>query len=352
MAFEIIPMKIELHRDAVLNLWRNNLELPECYEERFRWFYEENPSGQAKTCLAVNDKDNEIVSCGSLYPRSMYVNGEKILGGIASDFATNKEHRVFGPAIKLQKQIISSSWDNGFDLNFGFPNKASSGVFLRAGYKLLGKAENYVKVLKSEHKLVNYVKSRLLAKVSGGVIDLIVRLMDLRYKFNMSERFSIEIMSSCDDRFDRLWTNRRGRSKVECERSSAYLSWRYANSKKEKYQFFCLIDKNKDLSGYIAYTIVNNVAIIDDLFAIDMDSTLDHLLLEFSDQMRKEARNSVSITYLGSDSFATKIRKIMFFKREFDRSCVVFLNKSWDDKLRTEILNKNNWFLFDGEMDV
>jgi hypothetical protein len=336
--------------EDILNLWKNNLS--DASDERFRWLYKHNSAGRTRTWLAIDEKDNEVVGCNSLYPRYICKNGERLKIGIAIDFAINKEHRVFGPALKIQRKITDNIRNAGFDFAFTWPNEASKGVFFRAGYRILGEARNWVKVLKAEPQIVKYIRIPLIPKISGYFIDKVLSFLDFIFIVRAPENLATETSKVCDSRFDELWKRGKLNYKIIGEKSSDYLNWRYASCKIEQYMFFCLVDKkSRVLRGYLVYSIKKNIATIWDLFTINNDDIV-YLLSKFIVQMRKEKSSSISITCLENNHFEKIIKSLIFFKRASKRTCAIFLDKDCLEKEQKFILDKNNWFILDGEMDL
>lgn len=345
-------MNPEKHRDAILALWGENLA--KSFKERFNWFYEQNPAGPAKTWLTFeNNNKQDIIGCGSLYPRLIKINGKDIRIGIAADFAINKNHRVFGPALKIQRVISGSSNTAGFKFVFAFPNNASKGVFSRVGYRVVGQVTNWNKLLNVEQKISNYIKIKVFTSLLGFLINQVIWLLDFRHQFFKPLTMVTETLDACDERFDTLWSRAQSNFNIIGERSSAYLNWRYIKWKGDQYKLFCLFNKEKsDLMGYLVYNVQDKIALVRDIFTIDFNKTPDYLLVEFFKQMRKDRLSSISITYLGSQVFKDKLKKFNFFERETKRSCMIFLNKGCDENLKRKVLEENNWFLLDGEMDL
>lgn len=341
---------IAKHSKDILTLWKNNLS--GASGRRFHWLYDENPAGGAWTWLAADEGDKKIVGCNSLYPRYICKNGERLKIGIAVDFAINKEHRVFGPALKIQRAITNSVRKAGFDFSFAWPNETSKGVFLRAGYSILGEAGNWVKPLRTKPQLLKYVKVHFIAEVLGYFIDKSLRLLDSALLIKLPKHLISETLKASDKRFDALWEQGKGNYRIVEEKRSDYLNWRYADYNAEPYLFFCLTEKiGRALRGYLVYSVKDGIARIWDLFAAD-NRGISRILSEFIRQMSKSNINSISITYLENDFLKKIIKLHNFHKRITARTCAVFVDASYPQDGRKLILDKNNWFLLEGEMDL
>ena len=120
------------------------------------------------------------------------------------------------------------------------------------------------------------------------------------------------------------------------------------------HRFFCLTDTSaKKLAGFLVYSVENKVALIKDLFLQDMDTHLDPLFLYFFREMRKEKNvNSIQICYIGNQNMIQRLKKLLFIKRAADRQCMVYTRKDMTEELKQKIFLLDNWFLFEGDMDI
>ena len=344
-------------RDSLLQIWRDNMGDPRIAgktTERFRWLYETNPSGPAKTWLGLAPAGN-VIGCGSLYPRRMKVDGKLLKGGNLADFAVDKQHRLAGPAITIQRAIVTGSKGAGFDFVFGWPNAKSVAVVKRVGYAPIGATKSWVKPLRTSSRLAPVIAEKLpklphpelVAKVGGPVLDLALAARDLARRAPSLMQVRAQVLDRADARFDDLWA----RAKLPFivgEKTSAYLNWRYAEFTTEKYQFYCLFDRRGgELRGYAAYTIRGDVAFIADLFVEDLDRDVDPLLLGLAHELRFSPVRSLSLTYIGTPRFTDRLPALGFFDRGGDRPLIL-----WLEQPNAFLSDPDNWFMFDGELDI
>ncbi len=350
MSYRIVKMEPKIHRGAVQELWAKNLS--KHFDNRFIWLYEEEPHQDTQTWLAIDDTTENIVGAGTVYPRDIYYFGKKSTIGIAADFAINREHRVFGPALKLQ-QTISQLGSNGYEYIFAYPNKSSHGIFKRAGYQEIGHSSTWVKLLHTQHKLIQHVKFKLFAALIALVIDLLLFFFDKLQLLLFFKKTHAQISDTCENDLNDLWEKAKESYSIIGERNPSYLNWRYANYSGHVYRFFCLYDHSKNnLLGYIVFCKHTGVAEIFDLFSLDHNATLSVLLLKFSLYMRKEGMDSVSLNFFGNIDFLAKLKKLLFFQRATKRTCMLYIDNKIPSNIRQELTEENNWFLFEGEMDL
>jgi hypothetical protein len=334
------------YKGLILELWKRILTYNST--ERFGWLYEQNPLGMASTWLAKDNDTQEIVGFGSVYPWDFFIGGKDVRVGVAVDFGVDEKHRIFGPALPIQRALVSSLSKKGFVVGFVYPNEPSGGVFKRAGYKLIGSANDWVKILKYKYKVSGFIKIPLLAEILAVVVERGLSLIESRYRLKNTDNFVTEVLSRCDARFDSLWEAEKFKYCIVPHHTASYLNWRYTDCKTALYHYFCLFDKEKKyLKGFIIYTIKDKEAIIKDIFPVHSKFLL-YMLKEFSDRMRKEGIYSIVMSYFGNDAFKRSIKKLIFFAQNSKRDYLIFLNKELDPALRDCLLNKDNYYFFYG----
>ena len=136
-------------------------------------------------------------------------------------------------------------------------------------------------------------------------------------------------------------------------RSAAYINWRYLNCKTTDYHIFSFKHKpTQSLQGYVVYKIKDNKIIIVDIFCVDFDKVVYNLLAQFAICMRKQGYYSVCVSYVGNEKFHIVLEKMRFFRRNMARNFAIYATKEVPQKMKDIIFDKNNWFMFNGELDI
>ena len=362
MGYNITRFDPSTERAGLLSLWHGNLHTAatgrsHLLEQRFGWLYEQNPERPATTWVARADQGDVVVGCASLYPRQLWYGGQEHLVGTGCDFAVAKEHRVFGPALALQRALVENSLDDGYELLLVRPDKASFGLFRRVGYRKIAASERWVKVLRPERYAEDINNSPLIVALSRlaarglHLLDFGLRAPLLREVM----RTRTEILDDVDPRFDALWTEARANYPLAEVRSSAYLGWRFGRLPGQSHRFFCLVDKQTDrLLGYVAFTVENNSACISDLFAVDRDRMMDTLLVQFIGAMHRERLSAISVVFLPNQLLRSKLKRLFFLKREDFRPILLFQHPDSSEHLQRGLPSAaaHDWVLFDGGMDI
>ncbi|MHB9154850.1 MAG: hypothetical protein ACYC5N_04050, partial [Endomicrobiales bacterium] len=157
----------------------------------------------------------------------------------------------------------------------------------------------------------------------------------------------------CDERFDGLWNELKPKYRVIGEKSASFLNWRYAGNGDERHHFFCLFTRDKkQLKGFVVYTLKEDIATVKDISVDDTGGLLDYLLLKFSEKMRNENVCFITLSYFGNEGFLERLRALNFLERKARRSFFVFFDNSGDPEMSPTILDRKNWFLFGGDLDL
>jgi hypothetical protein len=340
------------HADALRRLWRDNfagLRERTSLVDRYRWAYEQNPAGPPNTVLAFAPDGHDPIGCGSIYTRQISIGGTALRAGIPADLAVERAHRTAAAALGIQRSLVADTSDRAAFF-VGFPNASALPILQRVGYTPFAAARAWVKPLSAQYKIRPYVKSKGIARLAAAPIDLYLKAADA-VRGRHAGGAGAEIVDRADARFDRLWERAMRTHAVAGERTSAYLNWRYADSVTARYRFFCLTHGG-ELLGYVAFTDVNDKVFVADLFALDMERGAEHLLLEFAKAMRREQCQSVYLSYAGNARFAERLARVGFIPRATRGRKLVALCRHITPDQKRAVMDPDNWYLFDGEMDV
>ncbi|RYG63896.1 hypothetical protein EON77_20390 [bacterium] len=194
-----------------------------------------------------------------------------------------------------------------------------------------------------------------VADVAAFVLDRALGLADRRHLGAdvFGRRFKGAFADQADERFDDLFRRAKDAYPIVGEKTSAYLNWRYTTCPTAKFTYFCLTErKTGRLSGFVVYTVRGNKAFVADAFTESIDETLPHLLVRFGSAARHARYDSIFVAYAGMSAFSKKIEELDFLKRDFARPFVSSAQQDLSPTQRAAVGNLQNWFLFDGELDL
>ena len=335
-------------RDIILKLWKANIQVDD-FDKRYEWLYSENPAGPMRTVLAVHEKTEEVVGAGSLYPQKALLFGKPIIIGTAADYMVDKRYRVFGPALQIQRKLLESASDFGFDCLLGYPNQAAKGVIKRIGYKPLGFAHRYVKPLKTHELLASRIKPAVLSVVLARVLDILLLCEDSLKSFFSKFKYQSLLTDAVKNIEIDVNGTKFFSSKVTFDKAQEKLVWRYQQN---KFSFFSISAKpDSHADAFIVYQVNDNVVSIIDIISLD-EKFLEPLLKLFISAMYKAHNTRISIQFLGDRTLINLLKKLRFYIRESDRSCYLFFNQHLFEPFEGKILDDSNWFIFESDMDI
>ncbi|MCP4580783.1 MAG: GNAT family N-acetyltransferase [candidate division Zixibacteria bacterium] len=333
----------------ILEFWRQNF--PAWPEKKYGWFYKSNPYGKSACLIARNGKNDDMIGSAVFFPRQVIIDGHTQLVGITADFGIKKEHRAFGPAISLQKALITTSREDRLGFLYGFPNIHAELPKKRAGFETLGQTIRLVRILKYDHYIDRIIGWRLMARVFSGILNTMYKTLTWENFYGRNRKFKFEILTAFDDRFNRLWREASPAYKIIGERTADYLNWRFSQCPYQTYKIFALTDKDdQGILGYIVYQVIDKHAYIADLFAFKAGHKLDTLLSKYLLYIRNQEIDSVSYVYFGDKAIINKFKKYNFIKRDGARRIMVYIDRQ--SPYLNCLLDKNNWHLMEGDNDI
>lgn len=345
--YAIRALDLEKNKQDVLNVWRScGFGIP---ESKYSWMYEGNPHGRAVGRLVL-DKNDEVVGAAALFPRRLRIEGNCRPAAIVGDFLIGREHRSLGPALMLQKALIESRKNHSFDLIYGFPNQQAEAVLQRAGYRFVGNTVRLTRPLRSHYYLRRRIPGSLLARALAGVVDPVLHWTSKEIRHRTNGKLKFEALLNFDERFDDFWA-RCHHGLIVGERNSAYLCWRYAHCPHKGYRVNAVTDgSSREILGYVVWYTVGSSVHIAELWDDGQCGVMDCLLSEFLRFQRQENADSVSISYLGAEALANKLKQFGFAIRGREKKLLILADPNGPSF--AHLSKPENWCLFEGDTDA
>ena len=331
-------------RAAVVALWGDNLGVPGHAQEKFRWFYENSPSGAPLTMLlecspAAGVETRELAGVASAGRRSFLMGHEEVTAGVLVDMAVMSRHRTLFPAIVLQKALFGAARVSCRVL-YGFPNPKAAPVMQRVGYGKLGVLTRYVKVLRASRYLENKLPAPL-AKIAGFLADAVLKLRlvvaarasrDLQLRWLELDEMKLEPQSLSISLPDGL---------VRGRRDMTFLQWRFAAGRRCK---FISVERREGRQwGWWIVERTDDVMVVRDCsISLLNDDGVQHAWSKLAAQAHSLGCSSVSFECLGPEQWLAKLLGIGFTARN-DRP--VF------GAVREADRGPGSWFLTDADED-
>jgi hypothetical protein len=214
-AYAIEEPDPERDRDELLRLLTGSL--PGFGEARFAKYYERNPCG--RPVVRVARRDGAIVGSAALHPVEVVVEGEVVPAAVAGDFAVAPAHRVFGPALALQRAVLEGGRSRGFRFVYALPNVEAGGVLARVGYGELAPLVRHVRVLSLREAVVAWRDGSL--RSAGMLLRTLAPVPGPR-------GYSVGNAASFDGSFAAVWEAMHARAAVVPRQTAAVCAWKYA----------------------------------------------------------------------------------------------------------------------------
>jgi len=346
--YTITEADVTKNREDIFPILERNLEGASA--QRYEWNYENCPYGKARCFIAKDDSSGLFVGSTALFPRKMLVKRKPEYVGIAGDFAVDKKHRAYGPALKLQHEIQSRIIDIGFKFVYGIPNILSRKLFLRIGYEEIGRLERFIKILKTEYKFKHYLHLLIQSKILSRIMDFFIKISSKETWHKKRFHYSVETPEYFDNRFDVFWEKVANQFTIIGERTSTFLNWRYKQSSYQQYKIFCILDEKKEIAAYIVYYLKENMCHIVDMLFVGSEDVIDSLLAEFSIFLRSKGIGSISVFYFGKGLLEKNLKEFNFHRvKKEDKHVMIYC-----PKLSSELylMDKKNWYFFEGDNDI
>jgi hypothetical protein len=354
MSFEAFPMRNESDRAGILRLWRENLGDPRIrsvIDARWRWMNEFNPAGPVKMCVVVDNATGAVAGAAAALPRRLWICGRETKAAVLCDFVVDKGHRTAGPAVALQRNLARTCFDDGIEVLYGFPNDRAFPVVARVGYKTVGTATMWFRPLQASRKLREYVPD-LVARVAGAAVDGAFRAQEFYFHLRRDRGWHDSTPRTPTPAFVDLWNRGKALHRIAGERTSEYLSWRYAQHPIEQCGFYCLSEnRNDQLQAYVAYSVLDGKVNVLDAFW-ETPEFLQPLFLGFVRSMRAQGHASISVCHVGDSMVLRPLRQLGFIQSSQRRRFICKVGDEQNLELSKVAYDASHWSLFDGELDL
>ena len=328
-------------KDVLCQLWTANLELRGQVDEKLRWFYCDGPHG-AGSALVLNATGG-AVGCAGLGVRRFLHHGHPLRVALFADLAVDRRHRSALPAMTLLRSVQDAVEDR-FDLGYGFPNAKAAAVYRRAGYRELGQQHRYVRVLRSR-SFLRPALGRWLSRPAAAVTDAALAVLARARTLSVRDH-TLAWLDELDARFDRLWHASRDAYSFACERTAAFLRWRFA---RDPHRVVTLVSRRSD--ALRAYAVVRpgpaeTVELVDLFGGGERD--LDALLAMLVPAIGQLGFASISVRFLGNPHVIQLLHRHGFMTRGEPRSAVVCGGRS---TAALRLREADDWYLTDLDDD-
>lgn len=341
MAIKIIPANLSSHRELLIEtLYR--LLTQESDGRRFDWLYKNNPHGDARAWLAIDENLQSVIGVAAAFPRRVYIGDVSAFAWVLGDFCMDARYRSLGPALQLQRACLEDVDSGAVAFCYDFPSAAMMAVYRRLRINPFGRMVRLAKPLRVDRKVREFLQSPLVNRALSSAGNLLLSLGGGRGRGDCTLKISFH-HGDCGGEFSELARKIGGRYGVCTQRSADYLNWRYIRNPVSRYE---LLTAHRD-GALLAYAVFNHTgedAAVADLFGVEEPAVINSLLDHLIALLRNRGVVTLSAAMIDSHPWTPLFYHAGFKARE---SCPVMVY----GPSRTSIFEESKWFVAYGDRD-
>ena len=281
MNLRIRQVDLVADRQELLSVLQRNLQdVP--HESRLSWMYLGNPAGFARSWFLC-DADGSAVGVTSLFPRAVWLDGKAEVCGQVGDFGVDARFRSLGPALMLQRATFEPVLENAIAFCYDCPpHELGMAMFYRLGLEENCRMQPFVKPPRADRHL-----QRLLGSTAGRVAS---RMANPVLRLNprpLSPCHGVEFalhQGDFDQEFSAVDEAVPACGSIRNRRSADDLNWRFRRDPVRQFEVLTA-RRAGELLAYVIFTIVEEDALIFDLFGRDLKCVGTHLLQALTDML-------------------------------------------------------------------
>jgi hypothetical protein len=354
MAYGVNWVEAAAARGEHLAVWERNLALKVGAQQRFQWFYRDNPAGPGRLAVLEERSDGGVskgvVGTSGYGVRMVQADGAMLRAALMGDVAVDKVHRTAIPAILMTKEMRRHVLAD-FDVAYGFPNHLAAPLVIKLGYKKLGDTRRFALALRHHRHMASQLSSPLAARGAAVALDIArAGLVAARAAVPVVSGLRLVWSVDVDDRFDRLWERAASAYPIIGVRDAAYVRWRFLERAEGRMDLAGAITPGTgELAGYAAVEWEDHVAHLRDVFA--ERSALAPFLGLLCGGLMLRGATSISMRVLGAPALVGALTELGFRERDDKRTVVCGVGKSGEPRADA-LYDANRWYLTDADEDA
>lgn len=347
MAVELVRADLEKDSEQITRVLQRNLPgLP--HARRFEWLYRNNPAGEAWSWLIREASTQEPIGVASVFPRTIWLGGEKTRCGQVGDFAIDLNYRSLGPAVMLQRATFEPV-DQG-RLAFCYdcpPHGQGMAPFHRLGIKPHCRVERYARLQRSRRELEKVFGRGKLSGSLSYLFDVFLTKRRFRHRRNSGIETALH-PGRFGDEFTVLDEKVGGKTGIRGRRGAEELNWRYMEDPLNSYRTVTA-HRDRELVGYAVFASRGEDAFVIDLLALEIDDVAPILLDAIAENVKAESAQALYVLAGEQSGIARFLRRQGGFQfRSHAASVVVYAGSS---TAAHEVSRRyENWFFTHADM--
>ena len=323
--------------------------LPDYSEARYEKYYRRNPLGEPLLAVVRESDGGRAVGMATLFPVRLRLGAESVPGAIAGDFVIEPAHRSLGPALSLQRYLLSALSDARLEFVLAVPNELAEPVFLRIGYETLGPRVRFVKILRSRRVLSMRLPESLAGPLSWLADLFLIGGSRLLFR-TRTGHFSVEHPARFDERFETVWLEAEQCDDKLVERSAAVLNWKYeqdAPPAGRRFRIFALV-RAGSIAAYAVYERRDGVMHIFE--ALWLEGAARALFAELARFARSEDSLIGFSCFAPSAGLSKTLRRCGFVQRRLDGKLLLHVADGADHA--GALRDPGAWYFQQGDLDL
>jgi hypothetical protein len=341
VAVTIRAADLKRDRDELIRFLSENLA-PGAHASRFDWLYLESPCGPARAWMAVDERA-QTIGVAAAFPRDFRVADSVERVWVLGDFCIARKHRSLGPALSLQRICLESL---SSAICCDFPSQSMLPIYRRLGIPTLGQHVRYVKLLKVDEKVRQFVRNRFLASPLIQIGNWTLALGRLSESIPDGVTFSLH-EEECGEEFDTIDSRSSSPHPVRGLRNARYLNWRYLRNPLRQYRLITA-RRGSELVGYAVVEADGPYSMIADLRTTDPENIVPGLLAYTEGVLREMGVRNINAHLLEGCYLVPYLRRAGFYPRE---SVPVVAYARDEIRSLSGIHDPSNWFLLAGDRE-
>jgi hypothetical protein len=353
MGYLVRQADLEKDMNTMVQILINNRERKDFdYAARFRHVYLNNPAGLAKAWIAWNEEQQLAVGFTGVFPREMYIDGQKKICWNCGDFSIEKKFRSLGIALMLRKAAKDDIDRGEMPFLYAHPNERMEVIHLKAGHFRLAGMTRYAFPLRFYRLLKNKIGRELPASAAAFFLNPLLNLFRLkRSAADLKIQFHPKLNITAEH--DRLDQNMAENFRVIGVRNQVYLNWKMGQNPNHQVQQFD-IHRAGQLLASVFFEVKNDALFMVDLMVSDFSQNSTLVIEAFKTAVYREfpGINSLSFILQEFNPLVQNLKKCGFSRRsDADSGAIIYANSKNEPELAKIVTNGSNWFMTVGDRD-
>lgn len=323
----------------------------ELRQRRFEWSYYQNPFGQPRAWLAIDEASSRTIGMVAAFPRKMLVQGKQVLGWNGGDTSIDTEFRTLGVAIKLRRAVQAPVDKGEMTLLYSHPVDRMRAVLEKIGHHTIGTFARHGALLRLDPFIEKKLGRNLASRGLAGIANIFPPLQWSLRSISPPWRLRLQHEKKFGREFDDLFNRVPKRRAVLNVRDAEFLHWRFVQNPLVRDLHVYRCEAEGKLCGYAIIGIENNAARVLDYLVEGEQNMTRTLLVQLIRTVRAQRIPTLAVRGMDASEMVQEARKLGFwFQDRKDAGVAVYAAKHtpFAEIVHTE----KNWFMTQADRDV